>query len=201
MTYMPPSWEHSGDTTTDTKLWGRDLLWNWRQGLHDQEPKNLNSQLNWETDLAEITAVAPRLMGNGAQHEGKRSFFFQCLGGYFDKNSATFKWGPHPEGQRWNLDRQRVANQAENASIRDLTSLASSDYTYGPYYQSQALDYLLEAHSPQTMRTLQALKDSNVLESILNVDGPTSRTRAKRKLGVGESSNYERGEGSGSGNN
>ena len=26
-TYMPPSWEHSIDTTADTRLWGRDLLW------------------------------------------------------------------------------------------------------------------------------------------------------------------------------
>jgi hypothetical protein len=93
-----------------------------------------------------------------------------------------------------------VANQDDNASMEDLNSMAYLDSTYGPYYQSQALDYLLEAHSPQTTRTLQALKDSNVLESILNADGPASRTRARRKLGVRESSTYERGEGSGSQN-
>ena len=197
-TYMPPSWEHSADTTAERSLWGRDLVWSWRQGQHDQENGQASSQLNWETDPAEIFRVAPRLMGKGPQNEGRRAFFYQCLGGYFDKNSSTFKWGPHPQGHRWNFQGERTANRDENASLEDLNDAQYLDSTYGPYYMSQALDYLLEAHSPQTTRTLQALKDSKVLESILNADGPASRTRAKRKLEVGESSNYECGEGSGS---
>jgi len=56
---------------------------------------------------------------------------------------------------------------------------------------------LLEAHSPQTTRTLQALKDSNVLESILNANGLASRTHVRRKLRVTRSLTYEHGEGSG----
>jgi hypothetical protein len=200
-TYMPPSWEHTRDTTADTTLWGRDLVWSWREGQHDQEKGPASSQLNWETDPDEIARVAPRLMGKGPQNEGRRAFFFQCLGGYWDKTSSTFKWGPHPQRHRWNLEGERVANQDDSASLEDLTSMAYLDSTYGPYYQSQALDYLLEAHSPQTTRTLQALQDSNVLQSILKADGPASRTRAKRKLGVGEASTYEEGEGSGSQNN
>jgi len=79
--------------------------------------------------------------------------------------------------------------------------MAYLDSTYGPYYQSQALDYLLELHSPQTTWTLQAPKDSHVLESILNADRPTARTLAKRKLRLGETSNIERGEASGSQHN
>jgi len=74
--------------------------------------------------------------------------------------------------------------------------MAYLDSTYGPYYQSQVHDYLLEWHSLQTTRTLEALKDSHVLESILNADGPAARTCAKRKLGLGETENTERGEAS-----
>jgi hypothetical protein len=196
MTYMPPSWEHNADTTAETRLWGRDLLWSWRQGQHDQERGIASSQLNWETDPAEIVQVASKLMGKGPHNEGRRAFFFQCLGGYFDKNSETFKWGQHPQCFRWNFEGKKVSNQTANASEEDLTNMAYLDSTYGPYYMSQAMDYLLEQHSPQTKRTLQALKDSNVLESILNANGPASRTRAKRKIGVGESSNHERGESS-----
>ena len=196
MTYMPPSWEHGVDTTPDSSLWGRDLIWSWRQGQHDQEKGTVISQLNWETDPTEIVQVASKLMGKGAQNEGRRSFFFQCLGGYFDKKSQTFKWGRHPQCHRWNFDGQKVSNQDVHATREELTNMALLDSTYGPYYMSQTVDYLLEQHSPQTMRTLQALKDSNVLESILNANGPASRTRAKRKLEVGESSNHEHGESS-----
>ena len=90
-----------------------------------------------------------------------------------------------------------MCNQTANASKEDLTSMALLDsMSYGPYYMSQTIDYLLEQHSPQTIRTLQALKDSNVLESILNANGPASHTRAKHKLVVGESSNHKCGESS-----
>jgi hypothetical protein len=198
MTYMPPSWEHSIDTTTESRLWGKDLLWSWREGVHDQEMGSAASQLNWETDPAEILRVAFALMGKGPQNEGKRSFFFQCLGGYFDKTTRTFKWGAHPNGHRWNLEGQRGVNRTDQTSVEDLTSMAYLDSSYGPYYQSQAVDYLLELHSPQTKRTLEALKDSNVLQSILKANGPAARTRAKRKLQVQDSEHYERGEASAS---
>ena len=191
--YMPPSWEHNAETTLESRLWGRDLLWSWRQGLHDQERWAASSQLNWETDPTEIVQVASKLIGNGPHNVGRRAFFFQCLGGFFDKESQTFKWGRHPKSHRWNSEGFRVSNQTADASLEDLSDMAFLDSTYGPYYVSQTVDYLLEQHSPQTMRTLQALRNSNILESILNADGPASRTRAKRKLVVGESSNHAHG--------
>jgi hypothetical protein len=114
-------------------------------------------QLNWETNLDEIARVVPRLIGKELQNKGRKEFFFQFLGGYWNKTSSTFKWGPHPQRHRWNLEGERVANQDDSASLEDLTNMAYLDSMYRPYYQSQALDYLLEAHSPQTTRTLQAL--------------------------------------------
>jgi len=53
-----------------------------------------------------------------------------------------------------------VTNQDNNAFLDYLNSMAYFDSMYGLYYQSQVLDYLLEAYSPQTTKTLQALKDS-----------------------------------------
>ena len=117
---------------------------------------------------------------------------------FFDEGSQTFKWGPHPQAHRWNSDGERVANKDDSTSVADLTSMAFEDSIYEPFYQSQMIDFLLEEHSPQTARTLQALKDSNVLASILNANGPACRTRAKRKLRVDDNSTYEEGEGSGS---
>lgn len=93
-------------------------------------------------------------MEKGPQNKGRRAFFFQCLGGYFDKSSRTFKWGLHPQGHRWNLEGERMVNRDENASMEDLNDAAYLDSKYGPYFQSQALDYLLEVHSPQTTKSL-----------------------------------------------
>lgn len=188
-TYMPPSWEHNAETTDEVRFWGKDLIWSWRRGEHDLEKSTPGSQLNWETDPNEILRVAPILAGQGPQHEGNRMFFFQCLGGYFDLSSNTFKWGPHPMGHRWNQYGKRVTDGEGRASMEDLEECQYAESTWGPRYQSQALDYLLDVHSPLTRRTLQDLKDSRVLDLILNADGPFNRTRAKRKLLVGECSN------------
>ena len=118
-------------------------------------------------------------------------FFYQCLGGYFEVNTKTFKWGPHPKGHRWNHHGQRVTDDDGHASMQALEECQFAESTWGPRYQSQALDYLLDEHSPNTRKTLQDLKDSQVLGLILNADGPSKRTRAKRKLIVGEYSNSE----------
>jgi hypothetical protein len=39
------------------------------------------------------------------------------------------------------------------------------------------MDYLLEKHSPYTLRTLLPLKDLEFLKAILKVDGPAQHTR------------------------
>jgi len=140
-------------------------------------------------------------MGKGPANEGKRAFFFQCLGRYFDMAIQTFKWGVHPDGPCWNFGGEQGVNCDVNTFLEDLTSMAYLNSTYGPYYQSQALDYLLELHSPQTTRTLEALKDSHVLESILNADRPAARTCAKCKFGLGETENIEHDEVNGSQHN
>jgi len=60
----------------------------------------VSSQLNWEIDPEEIVRVVLKLMEKGPQNKGRRAFFFQCLGGYYNKASRTFKWGCHPQGHR-----------------------------------------------------------------------------------------------------
>jgi hypothetical protein len=52
------------------------------------------------------------------------------------------------------------------------------------------MDYLLERHSPKTLRTLERLKDSEFFKTILEVDGPARQTRLQLRrclvLGNGE---------------
>jgi hypothetical protein len=53
------------------------------------------------------------------------------------------------------------------------------------------VDYLLERHSPETLRTLERLKDLEFLKTILEEDGPARRTRlqSRRRLVLGEGEN------------
>jgi hypothetical protein len=52
------------------------------------------------------------------------------------------------------------------------------------------MDYLLDKHSLETLKTLEQLKDSEFLKTILEVDGPAQRTRLQLRrclvLGDGE---------------
>jgi hypothetical protein len=41
------------------------------------------------------------------------------------------------------------------------------------WFKGNAIDYLLEKHSLDTLKTLQQVKDSKFLKAILEVDGPT----------------------------
>jgi hypothetical protein len=50
------------------------------------------------------------------------------------------------------------------------------------------MDYLLERHSLETLRTLERLKDSEFLKTVLEVDGPARRTQLqlRRRLVLGD---------------
>jgi hypothetical protein len=58
------------------------------------------------------------------------------------------------------------------------------------------VDYVLEKHSPETLRTLERLKNSEFLQAILEVDGPARRTQlqTRRRLAPeGEDDQVPRG--------
>jgi hypothetical protein len=54
--------------------------------------------------------------------------------------------------------------------------------------RAKAMDYLLERHSLQTLKTVEQLQDSEFLKAILEVDGPTwwTRLQLQRYLVLGK---------------
>jgi hypothetical protein len=70
--------------------------------------------------------------------------------------------------------------------IRHNLTLFTSEWL--ERFKREAVDYLLERHSPETLRTLERLKDSEFLKTILEVDGPARRTRLqlRRRLVLGD---------------
>jgi len=49
-------------------------------------------------------------------------------------------------------------------------------------WKNEAVDYLLEEHSPATLRTLEEMRSSQILRNLTNVDGPFRRTRTRRNI-------------------
>jgi hypothetical protein len=48
-------------------------------------------------------------------------------------------------------------------------------------WRKEAIDFLLEQHSPETRRALDQMMNSQTLPTILEADGPAKWTRAKIK--------------------
>jgi hypothetical protein len=59
--------------------------------------------------------------------------------------------------------------------IRHNLTLSTSEWL--EHFKEKAVDYLLERHSPKTLRTLERLKGSEFLKTILEVDGPARWTQ------------------------
>ena len=51
-------------------------------------------------------------------------------------------------------------------------------------WKNEAIDYLLEEHTPETLRTLRELRNSQILRNHSEIDGPYkwTRTRARRNI-------------------
>jgi hypothetical protein len=117
----------------------------------------------------------------------KKNFFYQCFGGYWDERNKRFQLGQHPDGWLWNEVREHIHHGIGIMSddIRHNLTLSTSEWL--ERFKGEAVDYLLERHSPETLRTLERLTDSEFLKTILEVDGPARRTRlqSRRRLALG----------------
>jgi hypothetical protein len=112
------------------------------------------------------------LVGVGSQHQGKINFFYQCFNGYWDERNKRFQFGQHLDGWVWNEKGERIHHDVGIMSedIRDNLTFSTSEWF--KRFKGEVVDYLLERHSPETLRTLERLKDSKFLKAILEVDGP-----------------------------
>ena len=183
--YMPPSHEHNPENTPGDgyrNKWGDDLLWSWRATTHSLFKSNVSAQFGWEEDHQQIVEVCNKIVGQGAQLQGKRNFFFQTLNGFWDAGNQRFQFGVHPEGKLWNAEGKLVtnANGIADVSIRNAVQMDLSQWK--TVYQSEAVDYLLERHSPETLRMLEGLRSSQMIRQLAEADGPHNYTRARARL-------------------
>ena len=187
--YMPSSWELNPENSPNLpSRWGEDLVWSWRLQDHSHNKSNLSTQFGWENDPEEIVKICQKLVGFGSHNEGKRNFFFQCFGGYWDVRNKRFQFGHHPDGFMWNEVGERIHHGVGVMPLNIAEDLQLSHSEWIQRFKGEAVDYLLERHSPETLRTLQRLKESDFLKAILETNGPAQRTRSqlRRRLVLGD---------------
>ena len=186
--YMPPSHEKNPENTPGEQyrnMWGEDLIWSWRAQTHSVFKSNVSDELGWEDDPNQIVRVAKKIIGSKKEDQGKRNFFYQTLNGYWDPKHRKFQLGNHPKGLIWNKDGELVTDlegQFMSLTARDAVQMSLSEWKL--IFKHEAVDFLLEEHSPQTLRTLRELRNSQILRSLSESDGPfrRTRTRARRSL-------------------
>jgi hypothetical protein len=185
--YMPPSHERNPLNTEGEcfrNQWGEDLIWSWRANTHSTFKSNVSAMLGWENDHEEIVRVCKKIIGSQANDQGKRNFFYQTLDGYWDAKNNQFQFGQHPQGLIWNKDGRLITDQQGHApmSAREAVQMSLSEWK--ELWKKKAVDFLLEEHSPQTLRTLEALRNSQILRSLSEVDGPFRRTRMRARRSI-----------------
>jgi hypothetical protein len=187
--YMPKSWELNPENAPEhPDKWGDDLVWSWRLSIHSHQKSNMSAELGWENDADQIVTVCEKLVGSGAKNEGKRNFFYQCFRGYWHAGEKRFQFGAHPQGYRWNEVGERIHHGLGDIPNNIAEDLQLSESEWIQRFKGEAVDYLVEVHSPETLETLKKLKDSDFLRAILEADGPARRTRSqtRRRLVLGD---------------
>ena len=153
-------------------------MWNWKMSAHTLDKSAFNFAIGWENDHEEIVRVTNSIIkGNSRTANGVRNFFYQCFKGYWDLDNQRFQFGTHPLGLIYNEARQVVGVGGDAPlEVRNEVNIVESNWT--SIFKEKAVDFLLEQHSPATMRVLQQMQTSQYMRDALEIDGPARHTCA-----------------------
>ena len=145
---------------------------------HTLDKSAFSFAIGWENDHEEIVRVAHSIIkGNSRNAIRMRNFFYQCFKGYWDSDNQRFQFGAHPLGLIYNEARQVVGVGGDAPlDVQNEVNISESNWTN--IFKEKAIDFLLEQHSPATMRVLQQMQTSQYMRDTLEIDGPARRTRA-----------------------
>jgi hypothetical protein len=189
--YMPPSHEfHAGNAPDNGEKWGSDLVWSWRFKHHSLQRPQLSDEWGWENNPMEVVKVCENLIPIKDKYSlGKRNFFYQCFNGHWNEESHEFRFGPHPKNWLWNVggvrvtddDGVRIVEQGEYKAPTTRESVQFSESEWREIFKGDAIDFLLDEHSPGTRQALREMQGSQFMRDLMDEDGPTRRTRSRAR--------------------
>lgn len=183
--YMPTSHEKNPENTpgeTYRNHWGEDLIWSWRAQTHSVFKNDIGASFGWEHNHEEIVNVANHIVGSAPKDQGKRNFFYQVMNGFWDAKNERFQFGHHPDGLMWDRQGNLIEDDPRHLDINSRNAVQMDSSEWKEVFRSEAVDYLLEKHSPSTLRALEEMRNSQILRALTEVDGPYRRTRAQRQI-------------------
>jgi hypothetical protein len=100
---------------------------------------------------------------------------------YWNSTNKKFQFGTHLDGYLWDIEGNLITDLHGYVPISLRTALHYSESEWKEKWRKEAIDFLLEQHSPETRRALDQMMNFQTLRIILEADGPAKRTRAKIK--------------------
>ena len=185
--YMPPSHERNPENTPGEgyrNQWGEDLIWSWRANTHSVFKNDISAMFGWEHNHEEIVRVCKKIIGSAPADQGKRNFFYQTLDGYWDSCNNRFQFGQHPQGLIWNKEGRLITDDRGRADMDSRSAVQMDLSEWKEQWKIEAVDYLLDEHSPMTLRTLEELRNSQILRNLAEADGPYRRTRTRARRNI-----------------
>ena len=145
---------------------------------HTLDKSAFSFAIGWENDHEEIVRVANSIIkGNSRTAIGVRNFFYQCFKGYWNLDNQRFQFGTHPLGLIYNEAGQVVGVDGDAPlEVQNEVNIAESNWT--SIFKEKAVDFLLEQHSPATMRVLRQMQSSQYMRDALEIDGLARHTHA-----------------------
>ena len=121
---------------------------------HSLNKSAFSFAIGWENDHEEIVRVANSIIkGNSRLAIGVCNFFYQCFKGYWDSENQRFQFRTHPLGLIYN-EAGQVVGVGENAPLETQNEVNIAESNWTSIFKEKAIDFLLEQHSPATMRVL-----------------------------------------------
>jgi hypothetical protein len=185
--YMPPSHERNPENTPGVAYrgqWGEDLIWSWRANTHSVFKNNVSADFGWEYNHEDIVRVCHKIVGSAVHDEGKRNFFYQTLDGFWDSEKKRFQFGQHPEGKLWDREGNLVTDLRGWACLSTRNAVHMDLSEWKEIWKQEAVAYLLDSHTPETLRTLEELRNSQMVRVLGETDGPFRRTRTRVRRNI-----------------
>ena len=91
--------------------------------------------------------------------------------------NQRFQFGTHPRGLIYN-EARHVVGVGKNASLHTRNEVNIAESNWISIFKEKTVDFLLEQHSPATMRQMQS---SQYMRDALEIDGLARHTRAAVK--------------------
>lgn len=130
-------------------MWGLDLPLDWQ--IRNVELAQNGVNAIWTLTIEKTMATIEHFYSN--EHNGYWNFFYQIIGGYFDKEEGEFHNIVHPKRIWWNFDGEEIIHVGQDAW----------DYESNDEHQTQYIIDITFHKANISQQTMARMLSQNIL--------------------------------------